>query len=310
MLKETDLRVDFTHLFKSATVHKNLPRHVLQKRLLLCLYALGTNAGFSRVSAGNEDKSYRDLLYVQRRFISKDNLRAAIRHVANAILKVRHPEIWGADTTACASDAKKFGAWDQNLLTEWHIRYRGPGIMVYWHVEKKSLCIYSQVKRCSSSEVAAMIEGVLRHCTDMEITKNYVDSHGQSEVAFAFCHLLGFQLMPRLKGIGRQKLYRVQSRRDQTFPNLKPVLTRSINWSLIEQQYDEMIKFAAALQRGTADAEAILRRFTSLGPKHPTYRALKELGKVRKTIFLCDYLGDEAVRREVQAGFKRDRKLE
>ena len=41
-----------------------------------------------------------------------------------------------------------------------------------------------------------MIEGVLRHCTNMEIEKNYVDSHGQSEVAFAFCHLLGFELLP------------------------------------------------------------------------------------------------------------------
>lgn len=40
-----------------------------------------------------------------------------------------------------------------------------------------------------------MIEGLLRHCTDMEVEKNYVDTHGQSEVAFAFCHLLGFQLM-------------------------------------------------------------------------------------------------------------------
>jgi hypothetical protein len=41
-----------------------------------------------------------------------------------------------------------------------------------------------------------MIEGVLQHCTSMEVEKNYVDNHGQSEVAFAFCHLLGFQLMP------------------------------------------------------------------------------------------------------------------
>ncbi len=38
-------------------------------------------------------------------------------------------------------------------MTEWHIRYRGPGVMIYWHVEKKSACIYSQLKRCSSSEV-------------------------------------------------------------------------------------------------------------------------------------------------------------
>jgi hypothetical protein len=203
ILKETDLRVDFTALFKSATVYENLPRPVLQKRLLLCLYGLGTNTGLNRVVAGEPAESERDLLYVRRRFLNRENLRAAIRQVVNAILQVRGgpqgAEWWGAETTACASDSKKFGAWDQNLLTEWHIRYRGPGIMVYWHVEKNAVCIYSQVKRCSSSEVAAMIEGVLRYCTDMTVAKNYVDSHGQSEVAFAFCHLLGFQLMPRLK---------------------------------------------------------------------------------------------------------------
>lgn len=77
-------------------------------------------------------------------------------------------------------------------MTEWHVRYHGHGVMIYWHMERRAACIYSQLKRCSSSEVAAMIEGVLRHCTDMEIQQHYVDSHGQSEVAFAFCHLLNF----------------------------------------------------------------------------------------------------------------------
>src|SRR3989442_13010269 len=135
----------------------------------------------------------------------KEQLRNAIAHVASAIFAIRRADIWGEGTTACASDSKKFGAWNQNLLTEWHIRYRGPGIMVYWHVEKKATCIYSQVKSCSSSEVAAMIEGILRHCTDAEIQKNFVDSHGHREIAFAFCQLLGFRLLPRLKDIGSQR---------------------------------------------------------------------------------------------------------
>jgi TnpA family transposase len=52
--------------------------------------------------------------------------------------------------------------------------------MIYWHVERKSVCIYSQLKHCSASEVAAMIEAVLRHCTDAEIDRNYVDTHGAS----------------------------------------------------------------------------------------------------------------------------------
>ena len=303
MLKETDLQVDFTRLFKSATSHENLPRDVLQKRLLLCLYALGTNTGLSRISAGDDAVTYRDLQYVRRRYISRDGLRAAIREVANGIFQVRQPEWWGAETTACASDGKKFGAWDQNLLTEWHVRYRGPGILVYWHVEKNAVCIYSQVKRCSSSEVAAMIEGVLRHCTDMHVTKNYVDTHGQSEVAFAFTHLLGFELMPRLKGIGRKKLYLPNKKIAEQLPNLEKILVRRpINWELIRKQYDEMVKYATALRLGTAEAEAILRRFTKNGVQHPTYRALQELGRVRRTVFLCHYLHDESVRREIQAG--------
>jgi len=302
ILKETDLRVNFTDMFKSATAHENLPRPVLQKRLLYCLYAFGTNTGLSRVATGDAAAGYRDLLYVRRRFINKESLRAAIQAVANAVLRVRHPEWWGSETTACASDAKKFAAWDQNLLTEWHVRYRGPGIMVYWHVEKKALCIYSQVKRCSSSEVAAMIEGVLRHCTDMTIAKNYVDTHGQSEVAFGFTHLLGFQLMPRLNGIHRQRLYLPDGENADLYPHLQQVLSRGIRWELISQQYDEMIKYATALRLGTADAEAILRRFTRTDVQHPTYQALIELGKVRKTIFLCRYLHDEAVRREIHAG--------
>ncbi|SUV11423.1 transposase Tn3 family protein [Cytobacillus firmus] len=193
-------------------------------------------------------------------------------------------------------------AWDQNLMTEWHIRYRGRGVMIYWHVSKNSTCIYSQLKSCSSSEVASMIEGLLRHCTDMDVQKNYVDTHGQSEVAFAFCHLLGFQLMPRLKSIHSQKLYRPDVGMTDSFPNLQPVLTRPINWELIRQQYDQMVKYATALRLGIAETEAILKRFTRNNMKHPTYQALSELGKAIKTIFLCEYLDSEEMRREIHEG--------
>ena len=87
-----------------------------------------------------------------------------------------------------------------------------------------------------------MIEGVLRHCTTMEVDRQYVDSHGQSAVAFAFCHLLGFQLLPRLKAIHKQRLYRPEAGRPEAYPNLQPVLRRPINWNLIAPEYDNMIK--------------------------------------------------------------------
>ena len=293
---------DFTQEFQSASSREVLDRAELQKRLLLSLYGLGTNTGLKRMSASDRQISYDDVLYVRRTYIHKDSLRSAIARVVNAIFRIRVPEIWGEGTTACASDAKKFGAWDQNLMTEWHVRYGGRGIMVYWHVERKSACIYSQLKRCSSSEVAAMIEGVLRHCTEMSVEKNYVDSHGQSEVAFAFCHLLGFDLLPRLKGLSKQKLSRPAPGDLDEYPHLQSILTKPINWDLIRRQYDEMVKYATALRLGTADTEAILRRFTRSNVQHPTYQALSELGKAKKTLFLCRYLHSEALRREIQEG--------
>ncbi len=302
VLKEADMRIGFTDFFRSTASREILDRQVLQHRLLLCLYAMGTNTGMKRVINGDENTSYKELLHVRRRYITKAAFQNAVGSVANAIMAIRKTEIWGEGTTACASDSKQFGAWDQNLMTEWHLRYGGRGVMIYWHGEKQSTCIHSQLKRVSSSEVASMIEGVLRHCTDMSIERQYVDSHGQSEIGFAFSYLLGFDLLPRLKAIGRQKLYRVGGNFTENYANLEPVLARPIRWDLINHQYDEMIKFATALKQGTADSESILRRFTRNNARHPTYQALSELGKAVKTLFLCRYIDSEELRREIHGG--------
>jgi TnpA family transposase len=302
MLKEADLRIGFTNAFRTVTDHENLSRTVLQERLLLCLNGIGTNTGLKRMAAGQDDVTYRDLLYVRRRFLTRESMREAIAQVVNATLRARHPGIWGEGTTACAADSKQFGAWDQNLMTEWHVRYGGRGVMIYWHVERHSTCIYSQLKTPSSSEVAAMIEGVLRHCTEMDVQKAYVDSHGQSDVAFAFCHLLGFHLLPRLKRIHAQRLYRPIAGEPDAYPGLRPVLSRPIDWDLIRRQYNEMVKFATALRLGTAAAADILRRFTRANVQHPTYRALVELGKAMRTTFLCRYLHRMELRREIHEG--------
>ena len=64
-----------------------------------------------------------------------------------------------------------------------------------------------------------MIEGVLRHCTDMDIQKGYVDSHGQSAVGFAFSYMLGFDLLPRIKAIHKEKLYRPESGKPDDYQN-------------------------------------------------------------------------------------------
>ena len=138
-----------------------------------------------------------------------------------------------------------------------------------------------------------MIEGVMRHCTEMEVERQYVDSHGQSDVAFAFCRLLGFQLCRGSSAFTPQRLYRPAAGKPDAYPGLRPVLTRPIDWDLIRQQYDEMVKYATALRLGTG---ARPRRSCAASPaaivQHPTYKALAELGKAVRTMFLCRYLHD------------------
>ena len=185
-------------------------------------------------------------------------------------------------------------------MTEWHVRYKGPGIMVYWHVDRKALCVYSQIKTCSSSEVVSMIEGIMHHSTNAEIAKNYVDTNGQSLIAFAFSYFLDFALLPRLKNIGSERLLVPDNK--LKLKNIESIVLRVANWKIIRDNYDQMVQYAVALKLRIAEPEALLKRFTSNNLQHPVYQALQELGRVTKTIFICQYLCFEELRREIHEG--------
>lgn len=299
ILKESDLRINFTEQFHTVGSREKINKEELQKRLLLCLYAIGSNTGLKRISAANADANDADLRYIKRRYIQVQSVRAAIVDVVNKIIEIRDPEIWGEATTGVACDSTQVSSWDQNLMTEWHTRYRGHGVMIYWHVDKNAACIYSQLKTCSSSEVGAMMQEILRHATKMELKKSYVDTHGQSNIGFGFSHLLHFDLLPRLKNLNKQKLYFSTTKDKNKYSNLTPILKEAIDWELIRESYDEVVKYVAALKTGTAEPDIIIKRFSKDNYNHPVYKALTEIGHAVKTIFLCRNLSSEDLRIEI-----------
>jgi hypothetical protein len=170
---EADRLTGFTRFFTHSGTKEIRSREALRPLLLLDLFAEGTNTGIKRVAKANHQYGYDELLYVRQHYVSVEALRNANAAVVNRILASRNPQLWG-EGHACASDGKGFESWSQNLMTEWRSRYRGHGVLVYWHLETNAVCSYSQLRNFSFSEVAAMIEGLIRHDTEMRVEKNFV----------------------------------------------------------------------------------------------------------------------------------------
>jgi TnpA family transposase len=77
-----------------------------------------------------------------------------------------------------------------------------------------------------------------------------------------------------LKAIHSQTLYRLEAGMAGAYVHLQLILGKPIDWELVRQQYDQMVKYTTALRLSTAETEAILRRFTRKNVQHPTYKGL------------------------------------
>ncbi len=242
ILKEAVLRTGALDEVSAIVGGGTLPPTVLAERLMLAIYAHATNTGIRAVAAGGGHSHTEDeIRYARRRYLNKDTAQTVAIGIANATFAARRQTLWGQGSTAVASDSTHFRSYDPNIFTEWHSRYGGRGILIYWHVERGSMVVHSQTLRASASEVHAMIEGAIRHGTTMRVEGNYVDTHGQSEIGFGITRLLGFDLLPRIKQINYVRLYRPNAGEPNAYAGLMPALTRPIRWDLIEQNYDQMI---------------------------------------------------------------------
>ncbi len=300
ILLEADRQVNFTRFFYSTAQRQVLSSYEIRERLLLSMLGRGTGVGLKRIHvAAKPSFSYEDLVYFNKRFVHMDSVREAIAALVNRIIEVRSPELW-RDTTTCTSDGKYLGAWEQNLVSQWNPHYQECGIMSYFLVDKNSTGIHSQVRR--GTEVAAMITSLLRHDTMMTVEANCVDSHGQSELGFAFCRFLYVELLPWLKRMKYERLYLPDTSMKNTFPHLTGVLARPIRWDHAHEHYSDMARHVVAAKERTAPVDSLLRRFNRNNPANQTYKGFLEVGKALKTIHNCKFLTDPSYRHRIHKG--------
>lgn len=299
ILIEADRHVNFTRFFYSTAQRQVLSPNEIRERLLLSLLGHGTGLGLKRIhSAAKPSFSYEDLVYFNKRYIHIDSLQEAIAALVNRILEVRSPELWGT-TTACTSDGKYLGSWEQNLAAQWNPHYQECGIMMYSMVDKNSAGIHTQVRR--GTEISAMISALIYHDTMMTVGSNTVDSHGQSELGFSFSRFLSVELHPWLKRMKYEKLYFPDLDTKKNLPHLSGVLAREIRWDLAHEHYKDMARHVIAAKERTAPVDALLRRFNRNNPANQTYNGFLEIGKALKTIHNCKFLTDPSYRQKIHS---------
>jgi TnpA family transposase len=78
-----------------------------------------------------------------------------------------------------------------------------------------------------------------------------------------------------------------------------PVVEHDVSLPLIRQHWDELVRIAASIETGHTTATIALARFGSAAAGDPVYRAGVALGRLLRSLYLCDYFTREAFRRTI-----------
>jgi len=175
----------------------------------------------------------------------------------------------------------------------------GKGVVVYTFIDESHRLFYSIVINANERESGYVIDGLMNN----DIVKSDIhstDTHGYSEVVFGITHLLGFSFAPRIKNFKEQQLYSFKYPKEYKELGYLILPKRKIKIDLIEESWDEILRFIATIKSRRTTASQLLHRLTFYSKQHKLYRALKEFGKIIKTDFLLQYIDDVELRQKVE----------
>lgn len=264
-------------------------------RYVLLIFAYGANLGPYQMSRHMGGLVSPHQLSTALAHAGPSRIDAARTDVVNAYATLDLPRLWG-DGSHAAADGSQIDTWADNLLAETHIRYGGVGGLAYRHIADNYIALFTHFIPCGVWEAIYIIEGLLRNESDLQPTSIHADTQGQSLPVFGLAPLLGFELLPRIRNWKDLILYRPN--RTVNYRHIDTLFDpdKSINWSLIETHWPDLLRVVLSIRAGKISSVALLRRLGHDSRKNKLYRAFRELGRVTRTIVLLRYLSDPALR--------------
>lgn len=268
-------------------------------RYLMTLFAYGCNMGPAQLARHTRGLvSLRTLKRLNDQHINTTKLETATRAIINEYARFRLPFFWGRGK-AVITDGTQFELRENNLLAERHIRYGGYGGIAYHHISDTYIALFSHFIACGVWEAVYIIDGLLKNESDIQPDTVHADTQGQSESVFGLAHLLGIKLMPRMRTWNEVAFYRPD--KEETYDHIDSFFTRTIDWSLIETHWQDLMQVVLSIQAGTVLPSTLMQRLGSHSRQSKLYQAFAEVGRAVRTLFLLEYISNTPLREHIVA---------
>lgn len=244
------------------------------------------------------------LSWVQQNYIRMDTLIRANARLVDAQARIPLAQLWGGGEVASA-DGLRFTVPVRTLNAGPNSKYFGVGrgITYYNFTSDQFTGFHGIVIPGTLRDSLFLLEGLLEQQTSLQPTEIMTDTAGYSDVVFGLFWLLGYQFSPRLADIGEARFWRIDAQ--AKYGALDGLARYRVNTELITANWDDLLRVAGSLKLGAVSASELMRTLQGGGSPSTLSRAIGELGRVAKTLYLLAYVDDEAYRRRILTQLNR-----
>jgi len=293
---------DFIDAFKHWQIKytKSKPH---DKIFLAGIIGYGCNIGTNKIAKISKQINEHELENAINWYFSEESVSSANDKIINFMDALELPNIYRRDknTLHTSSDGQKIDMAVDSLNAGYSFKYHGmnKGANTYRFIDERNFLFYSNVFSSSEKEAHYVIDGLM-HNNVIKSDIHSTDTDGYSEIVFAVSHLLGFFFAPRIKGLKRQSIYAFIKRKVYSHKGYKILPDKYINTKLIDDNWDDILRFIATIKLKETTASQLFKRLNSYTKQHVLYRALKEFGKIIKSIFILKYIDDVECRQAIE----------